>query len=285
MRTVSNDRLRRPQWLIDAMSMWSPTSYMPQALTDAMRPVAELFGFAPAAVVKDLIDSVAARLSGRRLTLQLGDHEVTLVLRTLQLERPPVGLVVGQVGDVRIEADDVSVGGSRITHVVLDAHNVHLQPGVDSATIVAAPIHVRASLDPDTLRAHVADRVRRFELELRDSGGRAYIAGRRSLGHVDFAPRVEGRTLLLQPVDALMWRWEIGSLVRRLPALRFALPTGLEAAHITGVGVQDGQLIVAGVYEEWRSTFTAQEFDGLRRRIDRYDGTPLRMPRSRVGHT
>ena len=34
---------------------------MPQALTDAMRPVAELFGFAPAAVVKDLIDSVGRR--------------------------------------------------------------------------------------------------------------------------------------------------------------------------------------------------------------------------------
>ena len=73
--------------------------------------------------------------------------------------------------------------------------------------------------------------------------------------------------------------------MRRLPALRFALPTGLEAAHITGVGVQDGQLIVAGVYEEWRSTFTAKEFDGLRRRIDRYDGSPYPCLGPAVGHT
>ena len=90
---------RSPDWFFDAMRSGS-SGFVPPSLAQAMRPVADLFGFAPALLGKELLDTAAARLLDRPLTIQAGDSEISLVLRRLQLERPPIGLMVGQLGDV-----------------------------------------------------------------------------------------------------------------------------------------------------------------------------------------
>jgi hypothetical protein len=269
----------RPDRLADAVRAWTPGGLLPPSMTQAMRPIVELFGFAPATLAQDLIESAASRLVGRPLTLQSGATEIALVLRRLQLERAPLGLAIGQLGDVGIEADDVVVGDVRIAHLRLGVRNVHVQPGVTTATIVAAPIQVRAILDQEVVATAVARRTPHVEVELCTADrARARLRAHPEWGSVDLTPRIDGRTLVLDPARATLRRWDLTALARRLPAIRFALPDAIAAARVTAVHVEDGQLVIDGTYEEWRAEVGPTELDDLRRRVKLYDHGPLRVP-------
>jgi hypothetical protein len=271
----------RPNWLVDAVRSWTPSARVPPSLAEAMRPAAELFGFAPATVGKELIDAAASRLVGRSITINAGDTDVELVLRLLQLERPPIGLMIGQLGDVALEAEDVGFSGVRVGRLRLDVRNLHVQPGLQSASVVAAPIRVRAELDHDVISDAVSRWNARVIVELHDGGvARAFLAGRRDWGHVDVVPRVDGRTLFLEPQNVTVRTWKLASLIRRLPPLRIGLPNAIAAAHIKNVDVEDGRVVLDGVYEEWRWELSPKQLDELRRQVLRFDGGVLQIPRA-----
>ena len=241
---------------------------------NASRQVAEQFGLAPAVITKRLLESATARLVGRQVTFRGTGGDVTLVLRLLRLVRPPVALMIGQVGDVEIDADDVQTPTMRIRRLHLDVRNLHLQPGPTSTTVVAAPIRARAVLDAAMVSTMVADRTTRAEIELRADGpARAYVTGRRAWGHVDLVPRLEGASLVLAPSDIVVrGSNRLSGIAGRLPPLRVALPEVAAGVHLAGVTVEDGQLVVEAVYEEFRREFAAEDFEQLRRRIERFEG-------------
>ena len=273
---ASGDWLR-PDWLTETLRAWGPS--VSQSMTQAMRPIVDLFGFAPASVAEELILAAASQLVGEPLTLQVGDTEIALVLRRLQPDPQPMGLMIGQLGNVEIDADDVVVGDVRIAHLHLVVRNLHIQPGVGTATFVAAPVGVRAILDQEVVATAVARRTPYVEVELDDHCARARLRGRRDWGHVDLTPRIEGRTLVLEPTEATLRRWDVTSVARRLPALRLALPQAVSTAHLTDVGIEDGHLVVSGTCEEWRTEVGPAELDDLRRRLGAYKGGTLRVPR------
>ena len=251
---------------------------VPAPLANAMRQVVDVFGFAPALVAKEIIAAATSRLVGRSITVQTDGHDVTLVLRMLRLVRPPVGLVVGQLGDVEMEADDVETPDIRIGHLRLEVGNVHVQPGLTASAVVAAPIRAQATIAQSEIAAAIARRSTRVEVDLRDGSARAYVAGRREWGHVDVVPRVDGRTLVLEPAALTVRRWDrLSPVVRRLPPLRVALPRTAADVHVTAIAVEEGQLVVHGVYEEWRQEVTPLQLDQLVRRIQRFDGGVLRL--------
>jgi hypothetical protein len=269
-----------PAWLAEAARSWHPASLVSPQMINAMRPVADLFGFRPAVIGKELLDAAASRLVGRRLTIVAGDQEITLVVRSLQVDRAPIGLTIGQLGDLHVEAEDVLLsGGVRIGHLGLDVRNLHVQPTSKGATVVAAPIRWRAVLDQDVITNEVARLASKVEVELGDAGtARVYRAGRRSWGHVDVVPRVDGRTLVLDPTSVGFWRFNLKALGKRLRVCRFELPEELAFVHITNVDIEDRHVVVEGVYEEWRTTITARQVEELLRRIHRHDGSTLHVP-------
>lgn len=268
----------RPDWFLDAVRAWTPEAVVPSSFAQLVQQAADLFGFAPAVIARELIDAATSRLVGRRATLRAGDRDVGLVLRSLRMSRPPVGLMVGQLGDVELEAEDVQVGDLRLDHLRLQVRNVHVQPG-PPVTIVGAPITGRAAIGPEVVRSALATRTDRVEIELVAGAARAYLVGRRDWGHVDVVPRIDGRTLVLEPAEVVVRRWDrLSPLARRLPPLRLALPELPDTLHLTGVTVEDGRLIVDGVYEEWRAQLAPQQLEELVRRIRRFEGGSLTIP-------
>jgi hypothetical protein len=274
---------RRPDWL-DAMRAWTPGALMPPSLRQAMRPVADLFGFAPYLLGKELIDQAASRLVDRPLTIRTGDTDISLVLRVLQFEQPPIGLMIGQLGNVVLEAEDVTIAGFHISHLRLDVRNLHVQTRVPTPAVVAAPIKVRAVIDQRVIAEVVATRTDRVWIDLRADGvARASLAGRRGWGHVDLVPRMDGRTLVLDPSNVAVRRRESASVARRLPPLRVALSSSFPEAHVTDVAIESGCVVVSGVYEEWRRPMAPMQFEDLLGQIKQFDGGALRIPTANVG--
>ncbi|MGH2685969.1 MAG: hypothetical protein ACRDJP_10945, partial [Actinomycetota bacterium] len=110
---------------------------------------------------------------------------------------------------------------------------------------------------------------------------RAALPGRREWGHVDLVPVVDGRTVVLEPRELVVRGWSrLSPLARRLPRLRLRLPALAEGAHVTSIDVGEGHLLVEAVVEEWREELSPGQLEQVVRRIQRFEGGLLDLPRA-----
>ena len=272
-----------PAWLRDAIGGWKPPTLpagAPEPVAAGMRQVADLFGFAPAGVARDVIEAANTRLAGREVRLLFGDLHVTSTVRTIRLQRPPLGLMIGQLGDVEIVVEDVRWAGRRIAWLRIDARNVHIQPG-NPAMVVTAPVYVEAKVDQATVDEVVALTAPRTHVELLDGAARATIKGRPQWGWIDLVPHCEGDVLALRPATIAMWGTAVpDAILRHLPVLRFPLPEALAVGHVSSVAVERGAVRVRGVLDEWREPLGARQLDQVVRRITTFAGPELVLPRT-----
>lgn len=247
----------------------------------AVRQLVDLFGFAPATVAKQIIEMAGSRLIGRMLDLRFGPSQAQLILTTLRLVRPPVGLLVGQLGDVEIEARHVRWPGGELARLRMEACNVHTQPGA-TTSLVVAPLRFQAWMSQSVVDGIIAGSTERVVVELTGDGvARARLPQHPHWGHVDLVPILEGRTLELRPRAVAVGRVDGAKrLVARLPPLRVVLPDGPAGSHLSHVEVRDRHLVVHGIVEEWREPLTPGQLDQAIRRIERFAGTVLQVPRS-----
>jgi len=261
------------------MRSWTPPA-VSGPVGDAVRQVMDPFGFAPGTVAKNLAEAIASRLLGRDLEIRFGAAQIELVLRSLRMTPSPLGIVIGQLGDVEVEVDDVRSGDLRLAHVRITARNMHIQPG-PPPVLVAAPVWIEATVDQSAVDGVVARRSARAEVELTGEGtAKAGLLGRRRWGHVDLVPKVEGHTLALDPTSVTLRGRRLTGLARMLPRFRIPLPEQLAKHHVSEVNVADGTVVVRALLEEWREPLTAGQLDQIAARIRRFTGRVLDLPRT-----
>jgi hypothetical protein len=127
-----------PLRALDALaSLWSSTGL--QSVTA---------GAAQAAVsvpYRTLFTTFQQLLIGKRITVQMGNTDVTLTVTELDSELESSSLAVGQLGEVRVAACDIEWDDNRLEAAVAVLHNVHIRPGVPPV-VVAAPIELSTTV-------------------------------------------------------------------------------------------------------------------------------------------
>ena len=144
----------------------------------------------PVAALESLLRAAGRRLAGRRLTVPGTGGALRLRLTALRVDPEPLGLAVGQLGDVTVEAADVVWRTITFRSAVLVARNVHVRPQ-PVPTAVAAPVTLDLALDP----VAVCERLAAAHPELRLSvhrdapHARAHWARHPEWGWVGLKPR------------------------------------------------------------------------------------------------
>ena len=105
-------------------SLWSSTG-LPSVTSVSAQAVAVPY--------RTLFTTLQQLLVGKRVTIRMGDHDVTLTVTELDSELEPRGLAVGQLGEVRVAARDIEWGQQRLQRAVAVLRNVHIRPGVPPA--------------------------------------------------------------------------------------------------------------------------------------------------------
>ena len=123
-------------WWVDPTGGLVPPGLMPSGLPSL-----------PVAALESLLRAAGRRLAGRRLTVPGTGGALHLRLTALRLDPEPLGLAVGQLGDVTVEATDVVWRDITFRSAVLVARNVHVRPQ-PVPTAVAAPVTLDLALDP-----------------------------------------------------------------------------------------------------------------------------------------
>ncbi|AFM17489.1 hypothetical protein Mycch_2728 [Mycolicibacterium chubuense NBB4] len=230
-------------------SLWSAT---------AMVPV----NSGAAAAYRTLFMTMRRLVVGRRLTVRLDDGDLTMTVTEFDSRLDVRGLSVGQLNDVRVTARDIRWRTSAFDKASVTLHNVHMKPGAPPQ-LVAAPVELTLELPPEVLDEVFRRAAPRLAGHIGADGvARLSLAGRRRLGHLEVAARVNGSTLWLTArrvvVGARRWR-----LPARTPAYPVQLPELAHGLQLTGVDFGPGVVQVSGTLPEWRSELPRKQLEDI----------------------
>jgi hypothetical protein len=223
-------------------SLWSSTG-LPSVTSVSAQAVAVPY--------RTLFTTLQQLLVGKRVTIGMGDHDVTLTVTELDSELEPRGLAVGQLGEVRVAARDIEWGQQRLQRAVAVLRNVHIRPGVPPL-VVAAPVELSTALPAEIFDEMVRQAAPQLHAQLRaDSTAQLHWVRRPGWGSLEVDVNVVGNTLWVRPRALLTGqrRWK---LPKRTPAHPVPLPELPHGLLVTGVSLGVDSLEISGLLPEWR---------------------------------
>ncbi|HET9970702.1 MAG TPA: hypothetical protein VFQ68_20875, partial [Streptosporangiaceae bacterium] len=125
-------------------------------------------GILPGDPFSALVDAARAWLINKERTISFGGGELTMTLTDISVQGSDVARLVGQYGQVRFTARDVTWGDQEFQKLEIQARNVHLRPGA-RPLLVVAPVLVEAFVTVAAASRFLASVSSRLELTV--SGG------------------------------------------------------------------------------------------------------------------
>ena len=235
-------------------SLWSSTG-LPSVTSVSAQAVAVPY--------RTLFTTLQQLLVGKRITIRMGDHDVTLTVTELDSELESRGLAVGQLGEVRVAACDIEWGQhvqQRLSHAVAVLRNVHIRPGVPPL-VVAAPVELSTALPAEVFDDMLRQAAPRLHAQLNaDRTAQLHWARRPGWGSLEVDVDVVGTTLWVRPrvlVTGLTGqrRWK---LPKRTPAHPVPLPDLPHGLLITDVTLGADSLQISALLPEWRMDLPLQ---------------------------
>jgi hypothetical protein len=252
-------------WWVDPAGLMPP-GLVPPGFTPSGLPSL------PVAALESLLRAAGRRLAGRRLTVPGTGGALRLRLTALRLDPEPVGLTIGQIGEVTVEATEVLWRGITFRRAVLVARNVHVRPQ-PVPTAVAAPVTLDLALDPVTVRERLAATRPGLRLSVHREAphARAHWARHPEWGWVGLKPEITATALLLRPT-AVGVRGRTRSLPGWLPTMRVRLPQLPRGLRLRDVEVADGTAIALHLgTDEWREQVPPRRLTALLARLQRFE--------------
>jgi hypothetical protein len=201
--------------------------------------------------LRTLFTALQQLLIGKEVKVRAGDHDVVLTVTEFDSALEPRELAVGQLGQVRVGARDITWDQHHLQHAVAVLHNVHFRPGVPP-TVVGAPAELTLSLPAKI----VDDALRRAAPQVRSvlgADGTALLrwSRRPGWGGLEVGVDVVGTTLWLRP-SALITGQRRWTLPARIPAYPVPLPALPHGLLVTDVRLGSDALEVSGLLPQWR---------------------------------
>jgi hypothetical protein len=222
---------------------------------------------APIALLQAVVATARARLVGRPIAVHVGGFDAVMTLRDVVVAPGSLGVVVGQLDDVHLVADDVQWRGQRIERVTIACRNVHLRPGL-GLILVSAPVEITLVIADDDIDGWLADYLRHVHLWVgKDKVARAALAKHPRLGYIELDHVLDGDDILLRPRKII-------ALGRRLPARwlperRIRKPDLPPGMRVQDVRTGEGQVIVELAVDTWRYRLSPWLLTELLRRVAR----------------
>lgn len=230
-------------------------------------------------MLQAIVATVRERLVDRPMMVRIGEFDARLTLRDVVAAPGAFGLMVGQLDDVHLIAEDITWRNTRFERLVVSCHNVSLRAGL-GVTVVAAPVDIELVISGADLESWSKRELGRVRLTVGEDGvARAALARRPRLGHLELDHDLDGDVLRLIPRSLVV-------LGRRIPAgwlpqRRVRHPALSPGMHVAEVATGRNEVVVRMTVDEWRHQLSPGLLPELLRRVrgadDRLD-VPLGDP-------
>jgi hypothetical protein len=233
------------------LGRWDPLRHL-DTLATLWTTAAALPKSSSAAVAHHTLSRTVRRLIvGRRLTVRLDGHDLTVTITHFHSRLDLRRLAIGQLNDVRIVARGIEWNGHRVDHASVVLRNVQLRPG-SAPVLVTGPVDLVLELPAAALENLFRSATPRLAGGVGPDGiVRLHWARRPAIGNLEVDARLDGSTLRLRPA-ALALRRQRWRLPARLPAHRVQLPDLPLGLVLTGVSFGPNLLRLTGTLPAWR---------------------------------
>jgi hypothetical protein len=237
------------------MAEWWPFDRVRAAAQSLGLPTPGVFPGDPFAV---LVDAARAFLVGKKRTISFGGDDLTMTLTGISTQGSDVARLVGQYGQVRFTARDVTWGVHEFERLEVQVRNVHLRPGT-RPLLVVAPVLVEAFVTMQAASRFLASVSSRLELTVKDGVPQVGVIGAPWL-RLEVETGAGGESLRVQPraVHLFEQRLALWSPAFNLPVP--SLPSGLV---LTSVEAAPGGFTVHGMLSEWQRSVARDDLDRL----------------------
>lgn len=236
-----------------------PAGWLPTWILDPYAVPAAVAGIAT--TLEGALRLAANTLLGQRI--RLPGTDLRLKLTGLTLDPEVVGLAVGQLGRLRLEATDIEWNEWSGQRLVVVANNVHVRPLPPVA--VAAPVTVELALAPADVARWVADVQPQVRLEVgADSRPLLRWAQHPHWGAVAVTIAVTEDAILLRPDELRAGRSgrRIGLPVW-VPTVQLPLPRFPRNLHLRSVQTSPTEIVLHFVADEWAEELPGHRFVAL----------------------
>jgi len=230
---------------------------------DRVRAAAQSLGLpAPGILPGDpfsvLVDAAKAFLVDKKRTISFGGDELTMTLTDITVQGSDVARLVGQYGQVRFTARDVTWGGQEFQTLEIQVRNVHLRPGA-RPLLVVAPVLVEAFVTVEAASRFLASVSSLLELTVSDGVPQVGVIGAPWL-RLEVETGAGGESLRVQPralrlFDQRLALWS--------PAFHLPVPSLPSGIVLTSVEATSGGFTVRGVLSEWQRSVAREDLDKL----------------------
>lgn len=204
-----------------------------------------------AAPYRSWFTTLQRQLVGREVTARVGDHELTLTITEFDSPLDPRGLAVGQFGEVRVAAREISWDSYGLDEASAVLQNVHVRPGMP-AVLVAAPAAVSGVFPPGVVDAVLHRAVPWLHGELRPDGSAWLRWARRphwGALRVDVSAAGSAVWFTARALQIGHRSWALPSWIPAFPVRIPELPKGLT---LTDIDIGTGTLRWCGLLPQWR---------------------------------
>ena len=215
-------------------------------------------GILPGDPFSVLVDAAKTFLVGRKRTISFGGDELTMTLTDISVQGSDVARLVGQYGQVRFTARDVTWGDQEFEKLEVHIRNVHLRPGA-RPLLVVAPVLVEAFVTVAAASRFLASVSSLLELTVTGGVPQVGVIGapwpRREVetGAGGESLRVRPRALHLFEHRLALWS----------PAFHLPVPSLPSGIVLTSVDAAPGGFVVRGVLSEWQRSVAREDLDNL----------------------
>jgi LmeA-like phospholipid-binding len=205
-----------------------------------------------------LVDAARTWLVNSERTISFGGDELTMTLTDISVQGSDVARLVGQYGQVRFTARDVTWGGQEFQKLEVQVRNVHLRPGA-RPLLVVAPVLVEAFVTVEAASRFLASVSSLLELTVSDGVPQVGVIGAPWL-RLEVETGAGGESLRVQPralrlFDQRLALWS--------PAFHLPVPSLPSGIVLTSVEAASGGFTVRGVLSEWQRSVAREDLDKL----------------------
>ncbi len=215
-------------------------------------------GILPGDPFSVLVDAAKAFLVGKERAISFGGAELTMTLTDISVQGSDVARLVGQYGQVRFTARDVTWGDQEFQELEVQIRNVHLRPGA-RPLLVVAPVLVEAFVTVAAASRFLASVSSLLELTVTDGVPHVGVIGAPWL-RLEVATGAGGESLRVQPRALHLFEQR---LALWSPAFHLPVPSLPSGIALTSVEAAPGGFVVRGVLSEWQRSVAREDLDNL----------------------
>ena len=218
--------------------------------------------------VPDAVRDAAATARRQGSHGACGDHDVMLTVTEFDSELEPRELAVGQLGEVRVGARDISWDENHLQSAVAVLHNVHIPSRRAPAGGGGSGGVDRDPAGKGFRRCAASGGARNFAVSWARRHSAAALGRRPGLGGLEVDVDVMGTTLWLRP-SALVTGQRRWKLPARIPAYPVPLPELPHGLLVTGVELASDTLRISGLLPQWRMELPMRALEDLITQLSR----------------